>query len=99
MNKQQASKYLTQAGFPGLFIDKAEGVWYLLGDEGVVDQSVERCLHAVRLEDVSVDMLRSKLCELADLNEDDIDRAVRGNEFARSIAFDGEPQGDDDYGW
>jgi len=36
----------------------------LLGDEGVTDHTVERCLHVVRLSDLAPDDLDWKLREL-----------------------------------
>jgi hypothetical protein len=64
MNREQANKHLENAGFPGLFVSKADGVWYLLGDDGVTHQEVERCLHVVRLDDMTVETLNWKLGEL-----------------------------------
>ena len=64
MNKSQANAFIARAGFPGLSVHKAEGVWYLIGDEGVIDQYAERCLHVVRLSDLSGDVLTGKIEEL-----------------------------------
>lgn len=61
-----ANKYLASLGHPELFVNKAEGVWYLLGgDDSRYDPFVERCLHTVRIDDVTPDVLRWKLDELA----------------------------------
>lgn len=64
MNVASANKFLSSAGFPGLFVSKAGGIWYLLGDDGVVNLSVERCLHVVRLADLTKEVLTWKLEEL-----------------------------------
>jgi len=75
MNTSQANKFLAEAGFPDLFLHKAEGVWYLLGDEGVVNHAVERCLHVCRLSDLTEQILRWKLAELAPVQEPNADPA------------------------
>lgn len=64
MTRHEANKYLKAAGFPGLEVDKADGIWYLVGDDGVVNQAAERCLHVVRLSDLDESTLRWKLNEL-----------------------------------
>lgn len=64
MNVSKANKFLAAAGFPDLTVNKAEGVWYMIGDEGVVNQHVERCLHVVRLDDLTEEVLTWKLNEL-----------------------------------
>lgn len=66
MKAAQANAHLAQAGFPGLFVSKAEGVWYLLGDDGVINPAVERCLHVVRLDDLTPEVLNWKLKELTE---------------------------------
>ena len=58
------AKELRNAGFNGLFVHKAEGIWYLLGDEGVVRDDLERCLHVVRLADLTSDIVIAKAEEL-----------------------------------
>jgi len=64
MHVKQANCYLASKGYPDLFVNKAEGIWYLLGDEGVVHQDVERCLHVCRLSDLTSEVLDWKLKEL-----------------------------------
>jgi hypothetical protein len=51
-------------GFPGLTLEKMDGVWYLLGDDGVTNQFAERCLHCVSLKQIDADTLRWKVDEL-----------------------------------
>ena len=67
MNRNQADLFIARMGFPGLVISKAEGVWYIIGDEGVVNHNVERCLHVVRLSDLTERDLRWKVQELTQL--------------------------------
>lgn len=64
MNKTQANNFLAKAGYAGLIVDKAEGVYYLIGEEAGIDWSVDRCLHVVRLSDLTEDQLTYKLSEL-----------------------------------
>lgn len=64
MTRDQADLWLREQGFPGLFLSKQEGFWYLLGDEGVVNVSAERNLYVVRLADLTASTLRWKLDEL-----------------------------------
>lgn len=64
MNKTAADKFLKSID-PDLFIDKAEGVWYLLGgSDDRYNPFVERCLHIVRLSDLSERDLQLKIDEL-----------------------------------
>jgi hypothetical protein len=69
MNRRQADQYLAQRGYPDLGVHKAQGVWYLIGDTGVVNHHVERCLHVVRLQDLDHAVLDRKLQELTDPHE------------------------------
>jgi hypothetical protein len=64
VTRDQANRWLAVNGAPGLELSKAEGVWYVVGDEGVVNHAVERCLHVTRLEDLTETMLRWKVEEL-----------------------------------
>ena len=66
MTRAQANNWLAARGFPELEVDKAEGVWYLIGglDDERIDQRMERCLHVVRLSDLTEADLQSKLEEL-----------------------------------
>lgn len=70
MNNRKADEYLANRGYPGLFIAKAEGVYYLLGDEGVLNHAAERCLHVVRLSDLTEKDLEWKLRELTIVDGD-----------------------------
>lgn len=64
MNRAQANKWLAAQGFPALEVDKADGVWYVVGEDTRIDETVERCLHVVRVADLTEDALRWKLDEL-----------------------------------
>lgn len=66
MTRAEANRWLAAQGFPALEVDKAEGLWYLIGglDDARLDQSRERCLHTVRLSDLTEETLRWKLDEL-----------------------------------
>lgn len=68
MTRDLAGYWLSSHGYPSLSVDKAEGVWYIVGggDDPRIDQSVERCLHIVRLADLTPVVLRSKLDELTE---------------------------------
>lgn len=64
MNSTRANKFLAQID-PDLYISKAEGVWYLLGGSNEkYNPEVERCLHVVRLSDLTEGDLLLKLEEL-----------------------------------
>jgi len=79
MNKAQANAFAASKGFPGLTVSKAEGVWYLVGDEGVSNEYVERCLHIVRLADLTEDVLSWKIEELTAPRQDDPPTVTLGN--------------------
>ncbi len=66
MKAEQANAWLAAQGFPALSVNKAEGVWYMTGgeDDERIDQSVERCMHVVRLADLTEEALQWKLREL-----------------------------------
>lgn len=64
MNLKQTRKYLDSKGYTGLEVSKAEGVYYLIGCEEQFDGQVGRCLDAVRLDQVTPDVLDWKLREL-----------------------------------
>lgn len=65
MNSKQAANFLSSIGHSELSLHKAEGVWYLIGgSDEAYKGDVERCLHVVRLEDVTEDCLRWKVEEL-----------------------------------
>lgn len=67
MTRKQANSWLAARGFPGLEVSKAEGIWYLVGGHGdprIVNFGVDRCLHVVRLADLTEQDLSSKLDEL-----------------------------------
>lgn len=65
MTRDEANRYLVRAGYPDATVNKAEGVWYLLGDDpSFVNHSVERCLHVVRLGDLTPATLDWKLRQL-----------------------------------
>lgn len=68
MTRAGANRWLSAQGFPALEVDKAEGVWYVVGggDDTRIDQSVERCLHVVRLADLTESDLAAKLDELTE---------------------------------
>lgn len=70
MNKNAANRYLANLGFPELEVDKAEGVYYIVGgrDDDRIDQFIERCLNVVRLSDLSTSDLDWKLRELTQGN-------------------------------
>lgn len=64
MNRNEANKFLAKID-ADLFVNKAEGVWYLLGgDDNKYDPCVERCLHVVRASDLTEDVLKWKIDEL-----------------------------------
>lgn len=64
MNRNEANKFLAKID-ADLFVNKAEGVWYLLGgDDNKYDPYVERCLHVVRASDLTEDVLKWKIEEL-----------------------------------
>ena len=71
MNAKSANNLLSKSGFSGLFVNKADGFWYLLGDDGVKNLNVERCLHVVRLSDLTEDVLAWKLNELTRVGGDE----------------------------
>lgn len=67
MNALEARSFLRKIGHPDLHVSKAEGVWYLLGgDYPKYNSKVERCLHVVRLSDLTEKVLRWKVDELMD---------------------------------
>lgn len=70
ITKGQAEAFLKKAGFPNLSVDKAEGVFYLVGgtDDDRINQYLERCLHIVRWSDMTFDVLEGKLEELKMVN-------------------------------
>ena len=71
MDRKTANKILASLGYPDATVEKAEGIWYLLGDDPkFVNQNVERCLHVVRLDDLDEDVLNWKLGELTRVDED-----------------------------
>lgn len=59
-----ANRLLERTGYPGLEVSKAEGVYYLVGDEGVVNHDIERCLHVVRIKDLDQHWLLFKAASL-----------------------------------
>jgi hypothetical protein len=66
ITKGQAEAFLRREGFPELFVQKAEGVFYLCGghEDQRINQTIERCLHVIRWSDLTFDTLRWKLKEL-----------------------------------
>lgn len=68
MNAAQANAWLAAQGFPCLEVSKADGVWYVVGghEDERIARSVERCLHVVRIEDLTEDLLGQKLNELTE---------------------------------
>lgn len=80
---------LKLAGYGSFEVSKAEGVWYLLGDDPrIVDNSVERCLHETTLTSM-LGSIKWKLVELTGQNEDIIDTAFNGQR-PHVREFDGE---------
>lgn len=70
MNKAAANRYLADKGYPHLEVDKAEGVYYLVGghDDPSIDHTRERCLHVCRMADLTTETLDCKLSELTQGN-------------------------------
>lgn len=65
VNKAQIAHHLLS--YPGLELWKHDGIYYLVGDAPqVVNHRVERCLHVVRLSDITPAILDSKIAELTD---------------------------------
>ena len=64
MNKKTIEKKLEKAGFTGFFLNKNDGIWYLLGDENVINHHIERCLHVIRLDDYALKAALDKAKEL-----------------------------------
>lgn len=64
MNRKQIEQHLLNRGRLGMEVSKAEGVWYLIGCEEQYDGTVERCLDAVRLDQITPEVLDWKLTEL-----------------------------------
>ena len=59
-----ANRLLRKNGFGGLEVAKCEGIYYLLGDEGVVDHTIERCLHVTHIAELRPDWLLAKAKEI-----------------------------------
>lgn len=63
-SKKTIESALARAGFTGLTLSKAGGIWYLIGDQGVQNHHIERCLHVVRLDRHAMKAAMDKAIEI-----------------------------------
>lgn len=61
---KSVNNWLIVQGHPEFYVDKAEGVWYLLGGGDKVVNDAERCLHVMRLAELRPLDLEHKINEL-----------------------------------
>lgn len=66
ITKGQAEAFLKREGFPELFFQKMDGLYYLCGghEDARINQKVERCLYVNRWSSMSFNVLKWKLAEL-----------------------------------